>query len=104
MVITDFDATITTGDSEQCHDMIGASKLLSDDFRKAFAPLLDWTTDAAIDGVEWWDKAHELMIEHGMPRRNLIPRIVREAKMVPRPGALEMLRQLEQAGVPVLIV
>ena len=96
MVITDFDATITTGDSEQCHDLVGGSRLLSNDFRKDFAPLLDWTTDANIDGVPWWDAAHKLMVTHGMPPRQLIPRLVREAKMVPRPGALELLKSLEQ--------
>ena len=42
LVITDFDATITSGDSEQCHDLIGCSKLMSPAFREAFAPLLDW--------------------------------------------------------------
>ena len=42
IVITDFDATITSGDSEQCHDLIGFSKLMSGSFREAFAPLLDW--------------------------------------------------------------
>ena len=57
MVITDFDATITSGDSEQCHDLVGGSRLLSNEFRKEFAPLLDWTTDANIDGVPWWDAA-----------------------------------------------
>merc|ERR1719387_625130 len=99
MVITDFDATITTGDSEQCHDLVGGSRLLSNEFRKEFAPLLDWTTDANIDGVPWWDAAHKLMVKHGMPPRQLIPRLVREAKMVPRPGALELLKSLEQHNV-----
>ena len=42
LVITDFDATLTTGDSEQCHDVMGNSPLLSTEFRKEFAPLLDW--------------------------------------------------------------
>ena len=50
------------------------------------------TTNAAIDGVEWWDRAHGLMVKHGMPPRQLIPRLVREAKMQPRPGALELLK------------
>jgi len=104
LVITDFDATITTGDSEQCHDVMGNSKLLPTAFRKEFAPLLDWTTNAAIDGVEWWDAAHGLMIKHGTPPRAIIPRLVREAKMVPRPGALELLKRLEMLHVPVLIV
>jgi len=104
IVITDFDATITTGDSEQCHDLVGASKLLPEEFRKEFCPLLDWTSNTQIDGVEWWDKAHELMIKHGTPQRAIIPRLVREAKMVPRPGALELLKHLELHNVPVLIV
>merc|ERR1719473_2520615 len=104
LVITDFDATITTGDSQQCHDVMGESRLLCSEFRREFAPLLDWTTNAAIDGVEWWDTAHELMIKHATPRRAIIPRLVREAKMAPRPGCLELLKRLEELRVPVLIV
>jgi len=104
IVITDFDATLTSGDSEQCHDMLGASPLMSQGFHDAFKPLLDWTTNAAIDGVEWWDQAHGYMVKYGMPPRQLIPRMVREASMTPRPGALELLKKCEQLGVPVLIV
>ena len=104
LVITDFDATITTGESEQCHDLVAASKLLSEPFRAEFAPLLDWTTNPDVDGVEWWDKAHEIMVRHGQPSRPLIPRLVHEAKMIPRPGALELLKRLEELNVPVLIV
>jgi len=104
IVITDFDATLTAGDSDQCHDLMGMSPLLSSSFREDFAPLLDWASNTAIDGVEWWDRAHSFMIKHGMPPRQLIPRLVREAKMTPRPGALELLKRLETLGVPVLIV
>jgi len=104
LVITDFDATLTTGDSEQCHDLCGFSRHMSKEFRDEFSPLLDWQSNAAIDGVEWWDKAHELMVTHGMPPRPIIPRLVREAKMVPRPGSLELLKRLEQLNIPVLIV
>jgi len=77
---------------------------MSKPFRESFAPLLDWTTNAAIDGVEWWDAAHGFMVKHGMPPRQLIPRLVREAKMLPRPGALELLKKCELLDVPVLIV
>ena len=41
IVITDFDATLTAGDAEQCHDVMGNSKLLVSEFRNEFAPLLD---------------------------------------------------------------
>ena len=165
LVITDFDATITTGDSVQCHDMLGVSELMSPPFRQDFAPLLDWASNPDTDGVQWcviaahclhslsphrfppcahailttgiryqpciasrargsfgsiaphsgrsgslahgicrWDRAHELMIEHGQPPRHLIPRMVRETKMVPRPGALKLLARLAALDVPVLIV
>mmetsp|Transcript_27845 Transcript_27845/g.71345 ORF Transcript_27845/g.71345 Transcript_27845/m.71345 type:complete len:314 (+) Transcript_27845:125-1066(+) len=104
LVITDFDATITAGDADQCHDLMGKSPLLSKAFREEFAPLLDWTTNAAIDGVEWWDKAHELMLKHGMPPRSRLPGLVRDAFMPPRPGALQMLEKLAKMNVPVLIV
>ena len=36
IVITDFDATVTTGDSEQCHDLCGFSTLISPAFRSEF--------------------------------------------------------------------
>jgi len=104
LVITDFDATITAGDADQCHDLMGKSPLLSKAFREEFAPLLDWTTNAAIDGVEWWDKAHELMLKHGMPPRPLLQRLVRLARMPPRPGVLTLLDKFAKMNVPVLIV
>lgn len=53
LVITDFDATITMGDSIQCHDMLGFSELMSPTFREAFAPLLDWASNPSTDGVGW---------------------------------------------------
>jgi len=79
LVITDFDAvqrisvisrlpapahapprlvqTLTTGDSTQCHDLVGFSDLLAAQFREGFAPLLDWQTNPLTDGVQWWDTA-----------------------------------------------
>ena len=104
IVVADFDATLTTGDSEQCHDLVGFSNLMSQAFRDEFAPLLDWQSNAAIDGVEWWHTAHSLMVKHGMPLRNLLPRLVRQARMFPRPGLLKLLARLATLQVPLLIV
>ena len=104
LVVTDFDATLTTGKSIQCHDLVGFSPLMSQAFRDEFAPLLDWQSNAAIDGVEWWDTAHALMVKHGQPQRQTLPRMVREAKMEWRAGALDLLERLAALEVPVLIV
>lgn len=104
IVIADFDATLTTGNSDQCHDLVGFSPLMAPAFRDEFAPLLDWQSNAAIDGVEWWHTAHSLMVKHGMPSRSILPRLVRESKMEPRPGLLKMLAKLAALQVPLLIV
>ena len=104
LVITDFDATLTTGNSIQCHDLIGHSETLSGAFREDFAPLLDWQTNPLTDGVQWWDQAHKLMVKHGTPPRALLPRLVKESGMTPRPGALKLLKRLALLDVPVLIV
>jgi len=104
LVVTDFDATLTMGKSVQCHDLVGFCPLLAEGFRNEFAPLLDWQSNTAIDGVEWWDKAHELMVKYGQPPRHLIPRMVRESDMVARPGALKLLERFAALDVPVLIV
>jgi len=104
LVITDFDATITAGHSEQCHDLVAVSEVLPKAFRDEFSPLLDWTTNANIDGVEWWDRAHEIMLKHGVPRRPQLQRLVQGASMPPRPGAFELLQKLADMQVPVLIV
>jgi len=104
LVITDFDATVTAGHSEQCHDLVAASQMLPKAFRDEFAPLLDWTTNADIDGVDWWHKAHEIIIKHGVPTRPIIPRMVRQASMPARPGAFDLLTKLADMNVPVLIV
>jgi len=104
LVVTDFDATLTAGTSAQCHDLVGDSPLLTQSFREEFAPLLDWESNEAIDGIPWWDSAHSIMVKHGQPPRHLLPRLVRESKMVWRPGAQQLLNRLAKLKVPVLIV
>ena len=44
------------------------------------------------------------MVKYGQPPRSLIPRMVRQSSMVPRPGALKLLHRLALLNVPVLIV
>jgi hypothetical protein len=47
LIITDFDATITTGSSQQCHDILGESELLDSAFREEVsAPFRKFCMDA----------------------------------------------------------
>eukprot|EP00966_Prymnesium_polylepis_P122933 2842526-Prymnesium_polylepis.2 len=66
-VITDFDLTLTTGDSQECHDILGKSDRMPADVRRKFEPLLDFSTpfEPPLDGGGWWDRANEILVESG---------------------------------------
>lgn len=107
IVVTDFDLTLTTGTSEQCHDVLGASPRLPAALRRAFEPLLDFSTpfppELASDG--WWSRANELLVAHGGKlTKDDVECCVREADVELRPGALRWLRRLAHLRVPTLVV
>ena len=104
LVITDFDATLTAGDSIQCHDLLPCTDLLTPEFRRDFMPLTNWTNDNSINVTSWWDTAHGMMLRHGQPPKYLLPRLVAESGMYLRPGALELLSHLAENRIPLLIV
>ena len=106
LVITDFDATLTAGDSPQCHDVLGKSPRMPRSVRDAFKPLLDFSVPLpeSISGVRWWERANEILVASGEPRREQLAQMVRESEVAARPGALRMLERLSAHDVPVLVV
>ena len=105
-VITDFDLTLTTGGSQECHDILGKSPVMPAAVRREFAPLLDFSTpfEPPLDGSGWLDKANQILVASGTPRRADLPPLVRKAPTRLRPGANELLELLAALGVPVLVV
>lgn len=107
LVIIDFDLTLTTGTSDECHDIVGESPLMPPALRSAFEPLLDFSKPfpPELEGDRWWARANALIIEHGAEISASTFRAVCDAAPVElRPGANELLCRLRELGVPVLIV
>lgn len=107
LFITDFDLTLTSGDSQQCHDIVGESPLLPSGVREQFERLLDFSKPfpPELAGNAWWSAANEILLASGASiRRECIARSVREANIRLRPGAAQLLQQLYDSRVPVLIV
>jgi 5'-nucleotidase len=107
LVVCDFDATLTTGNSDQCHDILGSSPSLPEEVRTAFVPLLDFSKPfpPELAGDGWWVRANDILVSHGAGI--LAPAIrecVRDSSIELRPGALRLLRRLAELQVPVLIV
>lgn len=106
LVVTDFDLTLTTGGSDECHDILGTSPYMPEAVRSGFVRLLDFSVpfEPPLDGSGWWVRANEILVESGAPRRDEVRPIVSEAPTWLRPGAGELLQRLAALGVPVLVV
>ena len=107
VVVVDFDLTLTSGTSEECHDIVGTSALMPKALRKGFERLLDFDSPfpPELDGEGWWVRANELLVESGAAIDETLPAaLVRAAHIELRPGAAELLLAMRRLGVPVLVV
>lgn len=106
IVITDFDLTLTSGNSHECHDILGKSPLMPEAVRRDFNRLLDFSfpLEPPLDGDGWWVRANEVLISNGVPHKDDLTKIVAEAPVRLRPGARLLLKRLAKLGVPVLVV
>eukprot|EP00614_Pseudopedinella_elastica_P023268 CAMPEP_0172628620 /NCGR_PEP_ID=MMETSP1068-20121228/162908_1 /TAXON_ID=35684 /ORGANISM="Pseudopedinella elastica, Strain CCMP716" /LENGTH=335 /DNA_ID=CAMNT_0013438891 /DNA_START=70 /DNA_END=1080 /DNA_ORIENTATION=- len=102
-LITDFDHTLTSHESHECHDVLRATDLMPPEFRREMTTLLDFSKPMTLSADEWWGRANDLMIHHGMSA-SLVEPIVARASFVPRPGLAELLELCEKQETPVLIV
>jgi phosphoglycolate phosphatase-like HAD superfamily hydrolase len=71
-----------------------------------FGPLLDFSKPFPVElqGDGWWARANEILVSKGTGVRDLLPTVVANSRLTPRPGAVELLRRLVELRVPVLIV
>eukprot|EP00903_Cladosiphon_okamuranus_P010506 g9937.t1 len=117
-IISDFDFTMTKfwvngrrGDS--CHAVIDNSGLLAESFHERTTQLrnhyypLEVAPDLAYEEkfdmmVEWVTKAHEAMVEAGITK-DILREAVAKSNLEFRPGHDELLRWVDQEGVPLLM-
>ena len=107
LVLIDFDRTLTTGQSDQCHDVLGESAQLPGSLRASFAPLLDFSRPfpPELQGDSWWREANRILLSHRQQiSRDAVQLSVRRADIHLRPGAERLLRTLHARRVPTLVV
>lgn len=117
-VISDFDMTLTRfayngKRCPTCHNILDNSLLISDECRKKLKELLNKYYPIEIDSsrsieeklplmVEWWTKAHELLIEQRI-RKDDLAKVVRESEARLRKGFKFFFDHLHEHRIPLLI-
>ncbi|XP_041672718.1 cytosolic 5'-nucleotidase 3-like [Cheilinus undulatus] len=117
-VISDFDMTLTRfayngKRCPTCHNILDNSKLISNDCREKLKELLNTYYPIEIDSsrsieeklplmVEWWTKAHELLVQQEI-RKDLLAMVVRESDAMLREGYQLFFDHLHEHSIPLLI-
>lgn len=107
LVLADFDRTLTTGRSDQCHDVMGAAESLPAGVRDSFVPLLDFSKPfpPELQGDAWWRVANDILVAHGgQIDTRTAEKCVADSNVKLRPGTKRLLRVLSTANIPLLIV
>ena len=109
LVVAEFDRTLTTDESTECHGIIGESALMPASFREKMHFMLHGSPDKASEARlrsepgYWWTDVHAWMIDHGM-RRSFVAPAVAASAVAARPGVRSFLGRARERGVPVYVV
>uniref|UniRef100_A0A8C2ZTR9 5'-nucleotidase n=1 Tax=Cyclopterus lumpus TaxID=8103 RepID=A0A8C2ZTR9_CYCLU len=117
-VISDFDMTLTRfayngKRCPTCHNILDNSKLISNDCKEELKKLLNTYYPIEIDSsrsiedklplmVEWWTKAHEILVQQEI-RKDLLAIVVRESDAMLREGYQLLFDHLYEHSIPLLI-
>ncbi|KAJ0058322.1 hypothetical protein NL108_013193, partial [Boleophthalmus pectinirostris] len=117
-VISDFDMTLTRfafngKRCPTCHNILDNSRLISDECKLQLKELLNTYYPIEIDCsrsveeklplmVEWWTKAHELLIEQKI-KKDALALVVRESDARLRDGYKFFFDHLHEHSIPLLI-
>ncbi|KAL2100821.1 hypothetical protein ACEWY4_002582 [Coilia grayii] len=117
-VISDFDMTLTRfafngRRCPTCHNILDNSKLISEDCKEKLKDLLNTYYPIEIDStrtvedklpfmVEWWTKAHALLVQQKI-KKDLLATVVRESDAMLREGYQFFFDHLKEQNIPLLI-
>ncbi|XP_068434071.1 cytosolic 5'-nucleotidase 3-like [Clinocottus analis] len=117
-VISDFDMTLTRfayngKRCPTCHNILDNSKLISNDCKAELKGLLNKYYPIEVDYsrsiedklplmVEWWTKAHEILVQQKI-RKDLLAIVVRESDAMLREGYQLLFDHLHEHSIPLLI-
>ena len=114
-VVTDFDRTITSGDSNSSWGVISKSNLVSLEYLKDRTDLYNYYRPIEIDEnieytqknklmIEWWNKHIELFKKYKFSKEIINEVANNSEAMILRQGAKEFLKQLYEKDIPVIII
>ncbi len=114
-ILTDFDRTITRGNSPSSWSLIAKSNLLPDGYIEERNKLFDYyrpiEIDEAIEAAkknklmtEWWIKHINLLIKYKLSKDTLEKTIANSNLMIFRAGAKKFLENMAKRNIPVIII
>ncbi|KAM3863935.1 cytosolic 5'-nucleotidase 3-like [Diretmus argenteus] len=117
-VISDFDMTLTRfayngKRCPTCHNILDNSKLITNECKEKLKELLNKYYPIEIDSsrsieeklplmVEWWTKAHELLVQQKI-QKDQLAMVVRESDAMLREGFQWFFDHLQEHSIPLLI-
>ncbi|XP_012672310.1 cytosolic 5'-nucleotidase 3 [Clupea harengus] len=117
-VISDFDMTLTRfafngKRCPTCHNILDNSKLISEECKEQLKELLNTYYPIEIDStrsvedklpfmVEWWTKAHNLMVQQKI-KKDLLATAVKESDAMLRDGYKGLFDHLKEQNIPLLV-
>lgn len=117
-VISDFDMTLTRfayngKRCPTCHNILDNSQLINEECKVKLAELLHTYYPIEIDSsrsieeklplmVEWWTKAHTLMVQQRI-RKDMLAKAVQESDVMLRDGYQLFFDHLQKCSIPLLI-
>ncbi|RHZ71884.1 hypothetical protein Glove_251g53 [Diversispora epigaea] len=118
-IICDFDCTMTryfrsNGERNPgSHNILSASSRLTPEYKIEVKRLLDYYYPIEMNSamteeekapymIEWWNKAHELLIGQNI-NKNVLKDMVAETEVAMRPGLDELIEKCKNQNVPFLV-
>lgn len=114
-VVTDFDRTLTIGESESSWGILSTGNFVSPEYiedrnrlYKKYRPIeidetMDWEKKNKYM-IEWWNKHISLFIKYKL-KEEVIKNAIKDVKIMRfRDGAIEMLKSFYKRNIPVIII
>ena len=114
-VVTDFDRTLTIGESESSWGILSTGDFVSPEYiedrnrlYKKYRPIeidetMDWEKKNKYM-IEWWNKNISLFIKYKL-KEEVIKNAIKDVKIMRfRDGAIEMLKSFYKRNIPVIII
>ncbi len=114
-ILTDFDRTLTKGNSESSWGVLSKSNLIDKDYIETRGKLYEYYRPYEVDltmdyntknrlMVEWWSNHIKLLVKYKF-REEYIEKVIRDTKVLSfRKGVVEFFNNMHNNNVPIVIV